>query len=47
MPQPSQYALRNPMQANLEHPAQEQHQTVPQVEIPQSEPDDITSNFNN
>ena len=35
------------MQANLGHPAQEQQQMVPQVEIPQSVPDDITSSLNN
>ena len=46
MPQ-TQNASRNPMQANLGHPAQEQPQTVPQVEMPEQVPDDITSCFNN
>ena len=42
MPQLSQNALRNPMQADLEHPTQGQHQEVPLIEILHSESNDIT-----
>ena len=46
MPQ-AQNASRTPMQANLGHPAQEQQQTVPQVDMLEQVPDDTTSCYNN
>ena len=46
MPQ-AQNISRTPMQANLGHPAQEHLKTVPQVDMPEQGPDDITSGFDN